>query len=279
MRLIPIVLGLLSIFSTAHARKITYIAHRGEAMDAPEGSLPSYKLAMDRHLSGVKLDVRYSKDKVIVMSHDVTLQRMTGTDLKISETTYADMKEKATYKTVDGYAKEKIVTLDEALAVVKNCPLLFIDFKFFSDEIAKDVFARLEKFCIPRSHVIVANFNYKALERIKELFPDVRTVAHISYKKKEDGTYSIFGKDYKDKADLAKAIVEFKNKIDLFGVNICAIPEIADKEFISTLQKNGLWVSIWFVNEPEQALYYSTNGADAFVTDCGGRMREVVEGK
>ena len=266
----------LSAASPFFAAEITYISHRGEAFDAPEGTRPAYQLAVTRNLSGVKLDLRYTQDKVIVLSHDASLKRTTDRDYIIAQTDYAVLKE-AVFNSVGGYAGEKIITLDEALAIVKDSPLLFIDFKFYSSEIVQDAFKRLAEFDIPLSRVMLANFNYKALKEIKKAYPDVRTVAHIGYKQNEDGTCAVFGKECPDKAALADEILAMKKELNLFGVNIQAIPQIADKEFISKLQAGGLWVSVWFVNKPSQAAYYSEAGADAFVTDCGGKMRDFLK--
>lgn len=261
--------------SVSAKRILCYIAHRGEAFDAPEGTRPAYQLTMDRRLSGVKLDLQYSKDNVIVMSHDPNLKRMTGRDLPIRQTNYSDLK-KAVFQTVGGYEGERILTFQEALMIVKDCPLLFIDFKFYSDEMAQKVFSQLASFGISPEKIMVANFSKKTLVKIKKSHPEVRTVLHISYSKK-NGEYEIFGKKFATKAELANAILFQKKKLDLFGVNINANPEIADQELIKILHEGGLWVSIWFVNKPEQAKFFYSAGADAFVTDCGGKMRDVIE--
>lgn len=257
------------------ARNICYIAHRGEAFDAPEGTRPAYQLTMERHLPGVKLDLQYSRDNIVVMSHDSNLKRMTGRDFPIRQTNYSDLK-KAVFKTVGGYAGERILTFEEALTIVKDCPLLFIDFKFYSDEMAKNVFQQLKSFKISSEKIMAANFSEKTLTKIKKSHPEIRTVLHVSYSEK-NGKYEIFGKKYASKAELAEAILSRKKKLDLFGVNINANQKIADQELIKTLHRGGLWVSIWFVNKPEQAKFFHAAGADAFVTDCGEKMRNVVE--
>ncbi len=258
-------------------RALCYIAHRGEAFDAPEGTRPAYQLTMDRRLPGVKLDLQLTSDHKIVMSHDSNLKRMTGKDLPIKNTKYEDLK-MAVFKSVGGYDKERILTFRESLEIVKNCPLLFIDFKYYSDEMARQAFETLSKYGIKRNKVIVANFSEKTLQKIKKMYPDVRIVLHVSYSVKDNG-YEIFGKRYEKKSDLVNALLAKKNKLGLFGVNINANQKIADKHFIEQLQKGGLWVSVWFINKPEQAVFYSEAGADAFVTDCGDKMRRVVEGQ
>lgn len=55
----------------------TLISHRGESHDAPENTLPAFKLAVDRGF-GFECDVYLSADKKLFTFHDHTLTRTTG---------------------------------------------------------------------------------------------------------------------------------------------------------------------------------------------------------
>ena len=52
----------------------TLIAHRGESKDAPENTLPAYKMAVDRGF-GFECDIYLSSDKRLYTFHDRTLAR------------------------------------------------------------------------------------------------------------------------------------------------------------------------------------------------------------
>ena len=51
----------------------TLIAHRGESKDAPENTVPAYKMAVDRGF-GFECDIYLSSDKRLYTFHDSTLR-------------------------------------------------------------------------------------------------------------------------------------------------------------------------------------------------------------
>ena len=55
----------------------TFICHRGESHDAPENTLPAYKMAVDRGF-GFECDIYLSADKRVFTFHDRDLTRTTG---------------------------------------------------------------------------------------------------------------------------------------------------------------------------------------------------------
>ena len=50
----------------------------------------------------------------------------------------------------------------------------------------------------------------------------------------------------------------------------------ASVQDIAALKKRGLWVSLWFVQNPETATCYGESNADAFVTDHVSLVREAL---
>ena len=68
-------------------------AHRGlydSGNGVPENSLAAFRLAAE-HGYGAELDVRMTRDGVLVIAHDSDLKRMTGTDLSIEEHDYEEI--------------------------------------------------------------------------------------------------------------------------------------------------------------------------------------------
>ena len=65
-------------------------AHRGlydSALGIPENSLAAFRRAAE-HGYGAELDVRMTRDGVLVVSHDASLRRMTGADLTVEDEDY-----------------------------------------------------------------------------------------------------------------------------------------------------------------------------------------------
>jgi glycerophosphoryl diester phosphodiesterase len=64
-------------------------AHRGNSVDYVENTLPAFESALnDDNYSFIEFDIQYTKDKVIVVHHDLSLIRLQGRGFKIRDLTY-----------------------------------------------------------------------------------------------------------------------------------------------------------------------------------------------
>ncbi len=241
----------------ASAEKIKMVAHRGAGdLSMPEASRPAYSNAVECAMDIVKFDLRKTKDGVIVMSHDPSLERMMGWDVNIADVAYSEIFEKGRYLSEDRKpTSHRIVRLDEAIAIAKDIPEFWIDFKYFDPEFAERVLKEFEKFGISQDRMMVATFNSKALEYFKRTHPSIRRIAHISNDKKGEKLYA------------------YCNELGLWGVNMPAWSNSTSAKDIAELKKRGLWVSLWFVQNDKTAERYRDSGANAFVTDYVSKIR------
>ena len=69
-----------------------FIAHRGCQSLAPENTIPSFTCAARLGLQAIETDVRFSKDGLLVCSHDDSLKRMFGLKQKVSDMPYAELR-------------------------------------------------------------------------------------------------------------------------------------------------------------------------------------------
>ena len=94
-------------------------AHRGlHGENIPENSLAAFKAAAVKGY-GVEFDVQLTKDKKLVVFHDDSLFRMTGSDIAITDLTYTELSK---YRL--NYTNEKIPLLDEVLEILADVPIL-----------------------------------------------------------------------------------------------------------------------------------------------------------
>ena len=78
MQMICVVLFVFFAFSDG----ILIIGHRGDPTVAPENTMPSFTSAIDLKIDGIETDLRVTKDDVVVLIHDATVDRTTnGTGL------------------------------------------------------------------------------------------------------------------------------------------------------------------------------------------------------
>lgn len=66
-------------------------AHRGLALAAPENTIPAIGLAVALGAAEVEIDIRSTADGVPIISHDSSVQRLTGKDGIIEEMNYAEV--------------------------------------------------------------------------------------------------------------------------------------------------------------------------------------------
>ena len=73
---------------------VTAVAHRGDPYRARENTLPSIRSAVDRGADAVEIDVRVTRDKVPVLLHDSTLQRLWGHDVRLDRLDHRELAER-----------------------------------------------------------------------------------------------------------------------------------------------------------------------------------------
>lgn len=105
-------------------------AHRGGPMEGfPENCIATFENTLKHGFALLEIDPRYTKDSVIILMHDQTLDRTTNGHGKVSDYTYAEI-QKLFLKDITGkLTTYKIPTLDEVLVWAKGKTILVIDEK------------------------------------------------------------------------------------------------------------------------------------------------------
>jgi len=68
------------------------LGHRGASADAPENTLPSFRLALEQGADGVELDTRLCRSGEAIVFHDDTLDRLTGRPGRVAETPWSTLR-------------------------------------------------------------------------------------------------------------------------------------------------------------------------------------------
>lgn len=119
-----------------------YIAHRGlfDNTSVPENSLPAFLKAMKEGYA-IELDVRLTRDDVLVVFHDDTLERMCGVEKRVRELTYEELRAYSLSGTT-----EYIPTFKEVLRAIAGAVPVLVEIKAGSDykQTARQTAARLD---------------------------------------------------------------------------------------------------------------------------------------
>ena len=263
-----------------YTHPIKCISDSGEARHAPSRSLAAFRLAMERKADAFKLDVRYTKDQIPVLAHDENMKKLLGWDVYLHQKTLAELKTKNMLPKY-GYHNEKIVSLAEALAVIKEAPEFELDHKgYFREERFRKTIEEFGKAGISLDRVTIASWSDKVLRFMMREYPNVRRVKHIQlcYSTKKKGTvFNTFGFPEKggNQKDIVKLLLKVRDEYKLYGLNL---PLRAFKQGLLTaddvkaLRDAGVWVSLWNPQNAEEAKFAAEIGVDAVVT---GNLKEV----
>ncbi len=112
----------------ASTRYVVVVAHRGDWRNYPENSIPAIESVIRMGVDVMELDVKMTRDSVLVLSHDLTLNRTTTGSGDISDYTYEQLLA-FDLKRGHGIAIPglKIPTLRQALEVCKDRIVVNVD--------------------------------------------------------------------------------------------------------------------------------------------------------
>ncbi|GAA0558014.1 glycerophosphodiester phosphodiesterase family protein [Chitinophaga japonensis] len=119
-----------------HPHRVLVAAHRAAHQHYPENSLAAIREAIRLGVDIVELDVRETKDSVLVIMHDKTITRTTGQPGAVKDYTYRELQQFPLLHNGQP-TQERIPTFEQALQAVKGRVMLDIDFKEGSVEAAK----------------------------------------------------------------------------------------------------------------------------------------------
>ncbi len=66
-------------------------AHRGNMSVFPENTMPAFASAVELKCEYIELDIQFTKDEQIVVTHDASAKRVTGVDVVIANSSYKEL--------------------------------------------------------------------------------------------------------------------------------------------------------------------------------------------
>jgi len=229
-------------------RKTWYIAHRGASHDAPENTLPAFKLAWEQGADGIECDVRLTADGRLVCLHDPGTGRVAGRDLVVAESTLADLQQ-----------VHPIPTLEEVLALVPEGKRIVIEIKS-----GKAILERLEKAVagsgLQVGQIVLIAFVGNVISGAKTSMPQYK--AHLLSGVPE-GKMRDEGRDN---------LIRRVKALGADGADVCAHPGL-DRYFVEAFHGAGLELHAWTVDDPAEAKRLAEAGVDSITTNRPGVIR------
>lgn len=232
------------------------IGHRGASQDAPENTLAAIRLAHEQGATWVEFDAKLTKDGVVILIHDDSLDRTSSGTGKLAETNYADLAsvEAGNWKHPQ-YAGEPIPTLIQVIAALAGLKMgANIEIKPCNgreEETGKavaEVVAQYWPQDLPPP--ILSSFKIPALLAAKETAPQLARGLLIDV---VPPTWP--------------SLVEMVGAVALHGNAKHCTPDLA-----TAVKSRGLGLLTYTVNDPHRARELFALGVDAVITDVPGQL-------
>ena len=147
-------------------------AHRGASEYAPENTLSSFYLGLLQGANGIETDVQRTKDGVLVLFHDSTLDRVTDSRGEVKNYTYSELRRVKVYGKCESGFYDRIPTLREFLEKFHAYDIsLAIELK--GEGVEDETLEMVKEFGIMEK-VTFTSFAFEYIERIKVLDPVAR---------------------------------------------------------------------------------------------------------
>ena len=120
--------ALLAALHNPGSRYVMVVSHRGDWRDFPENSIPAIESAIRMGVDMIELDLKMTRDSVLVLMHDTTVDRTTTGHGRVSDFTLDSLKT-LTMKSAHGVKRPgvQVPTLREALLACKDRALVNVD--------------------------------------------------------------------------------------------------------------------------------------------------------
>ena len=235
-------------------------AHRGGRAEYDDNALGGFKMCLSRGIKGFELDVRYTKDCVLVVMHDESLDRTTNGKGRVEDTTFSDLCKLRLKK-----SSEQVPSLSEVLMAMGSREDIFVEIEmkagpseFYTPYVLEDYCRRLNdmtKVLMKPGTYAFTCFNEKTLATMRKVDPD----APLGF---------IVGGPLED-AHIAKAK----------ELGCCSVaPRVGTtKEMVEKAHKAGLTVCLWMCQDKATWDECAAVGADRVTTDFPLKLSREVE--
>ncbi len=227
-------------------------AHRGASAYAPENTMAAFRLGVAMGANGIETDIRRTRDGVPVLFHDESLLRLTGTDRKIVDLTWAELSS-VRIASPDGTVTDAVPRLTEFLEYVKDLPVaLALEIKAEGMEAA--VRQAIDGYGVADRCVVTA-FRIGYLRRIKELDP-AQKVGLL--------TREVSG-------------VVLASLKEIGAEQICPKADLVTPELVRDLHKDGFSVRAWGVRDAAVMEQVLRCGADGMTVNFPDKLRALLD--
>lgn len=239
-------------------RKSLNIAHRGFSGKYPENTMRAFIEAVEVGCDGIETDLQMTKDGVIVICHDETIDRTTNGTGYIAEYNYKDLcKFDAGIKYGRDFGNEKIPTLNEFFEYIKDKKLyLNLELKnniIQYENMEEKVIEKIYEYQL-QNNIILSSFNHYSMVKVKEIDSNIKTGLLYA-------------------ANLYK-VHEYAEKLKADALHPF-YPAVFDGNIVEEIHQRGILINAYTVNEENDMKKLVELGIDGITTNFPNKLIKI----
>lgn len=236
----------LLLVSFSLQAEVLRIGHRGAPYFAPENTISSFEKAIELKADFLETDVQQTKDKVLVIMHDSTIDRTTSGKGKVSELTWAELE------------KLGVPSLDNVLALgISNSAIKFI----LELKDGNETFPGIEEALVDmvkskgmENRVLLKSFSYPQLQRLRILAPAIPQIY-------------VFFTAFTSLGITIDQGLRFHNPLKLNVEYLQSHQTLTGYSFVKGAHEAGKKVILWGVENKDSMQAWKNHQADGIETD------------
>ena len=241
------------------------IGHRGASAVAPENTMAAFRKALAVGADGIEFDVRLTRDGVPVVIHDSTLRRTGGLPHRVADLTSAEISKidvGSWFAQKKGFppgtfANETVPSLAELFTHFQtNNSTLYLEMKGDSPSeqrpLAEACVRAIEEHSL-KERVVVECFQLPALKILREIDPEIKTVA-------------LFEPSFTNPSVLSDQRI-INQAMEIGAAALALHHRLARESLVQKAKAAGLHVAVWTVDDPAWIERARSIGIDALITN------------
>ena len=240
---------------------VKWISHRGESIDAPENSIPAFKLSLERQTDGMECDVHLTADKVVVVAHDPTTARMGDRNLVIEKSTFAELAKVNISGANETYPDEHIHTLEDCLDCLGRNREFYIELKPGTAALVPAVEKILTARGMTSDQIVIISFDKEMIALSKKIMPQYRALWLTGF----------------PAGMTVDTLLDELTAMHADGVDAAVNENIITADFVQRLHNEGMLVAVWTVDQPGQARRMIELGVDSITSNRAAKLRDMLK--
>lgn len=218
------------------------IAHRGASLECPENTLQAYRRAIAVGADYVEIDLHLTRDGIPVCHHDEEIGDGPLSGKRIGDCTLAQLKSVAVGET-------EIPTFGEVLALAFGTSGLMVELKEGNADLGPIASQMLQRSAIERA--LVGSFSISMMAELRQFWPTSQLIGIVE----EDA--------------------RIPEHVALRPRYLAIDLALASPERVCAMQKAGIEVLVWTVDDPAVASSLVSQGVSGIITNDPERMVKI----